>query len=479
MSFSQFLGVLKARLWVVLLALVLTVGVAVALSLLLPKQYSAETNLVIDFKGTDPVMGMMLPLQMMPGYMATQVDIIQSKKVAKEVVKGLKLAEAPGARDQWMDETEGRGSIEDFYADLLLKKLDVQPARESSMITIKFSGSEPRFAAAIANAFALAYQRTNLELRVEPARQSALWFDDQLQSLRKNLEAAQTRMSEYQREKGFTAADERLDMEAGRLQELSGQYTAAQAQAADASSKLRQLTDFINRGANPETLPDILANPLVQNLKVQLQQTESRLEQTSSQLGKNHPEVSRLEADLVSQRAKLRAEINVAAASIRNTANIASRREGELRNAMAEQKTRLLKLNQGRDEFQVLMKEVDNAQKAFDLASQRFQQTNLESQASLTNISVLSAAVPPVKESFPILWLNVLLGVILGSMLGIGLALIAEMLDRRVRSTEDLVTATGVPILGALLNDRPERSKLRKWRSKAPKKIKLAAPALT
>ncbi|MCW5626464.1 MAG: chain length determinant protein EpsF, partial [Burkholderiales bacterium] len=183
MSFSQFLGVLKARLWVVLLALVLTVGVAVALSLLLPKQYSAETNLVIDFKGTDPVMGMMLPLQMMPGYMATQVDIIQSKKVAKEVVRGLKLAEAPGARDQWMDETEGRGSIEDFYADLLLKKLDVQPARESSMITIKFSGSEPRFAAAIANAFAVAYQRTNLELRVEPARQSALWFDDQLQSL--------------------------------------------------------------------------------------------------------------------------------------------------------------------------------------------------------------------------------------------------------------------------------------------------------
>jgi uncharacterized protein involved in exopolysaccharide biosynthesis len=110
-------------------------------------------------------------------------------------------------------------------------------------------------AAGIANAFAQAYQRTNLELRVEPARQSAAWFDERMQQLRKDLEAAQTKLNAYQREKGFTAQDERLDLEQARLSELSMQYTAAQAQAVDATSRERQLTRVPEQGRESRDTP--------------------------------------------------------------------------------------------------------------------------------------------------------------------------------------------------------------------------------
>jgi chain length determinant protein EpsF len=450
MTISQLLNILRARIWVFLGVLVATVAITVGVSLILPKQYTATTTIVVDTKGTDPVFGIMMPIQFMPGYVATQLDIIQSHKVAVEVVKGLRLAEQPTVKQQWQEATEGKGTIEDFYADLLLRKLDVKPSKESSVVEIAFTGADPRFAALVANAFAVAYQRTNLELRVEPARQSSAWFDERLQQLRKNLESAQSRLNDYQRSKGFTAQDERLDLESARLSELSAQYTAAQAQAADASSRQRQLDEFLARGASGETIPDVLANPLVQNLKSTLSLTEGRLQQIASQLGGNHPEVKRLEADIAGQRAKLKSEISQASASLGNAAKIAQKREGELRAALADQKAKFLRLNEGRDQMQVLSKEVESAQRAYETAAQRFQQTNLESQASQTNVSILTRAFPPIEASFPKLLLNGLLALFLGTVLAIIVVLVVEMLNRRVRSASDLAEAVGVPVLGRL-----------------------------
>lgn len=463
MSFSQFIDILRARIWVFLATLLVTVGTTIVLSIALPPRYTAETTVVVDSKGMDPIFGVMMPFQLMPGYLATQVDVIQSRKVALEVVKALGIPQSADARAKWMDATDGKGTVEDYWADEFLRKLDVKPSRESSVISISFTWPDPKIAAGIANAFAAAYQRTNLELRVEPARQSAAWFDERLVKLRKDLESAQTRLNDYQRQKGFTAQDERLDLETSRLTEISSQYTSAQAQAADAESRLRQLNEYLQKGASPETIPDVLTNALIQNLKSQLTQTEAKLQQTASQLGANHPEVKRLEADIASQKTKLKSELAVAAAGVSNFAKIAQRREADLAAQMAAQKARLMKLNLGRDEMQVLMKEVENAQRAYDAAAQRSQQTNLESQASQTNISVLTKASPPIEASFPKMTLNIILAVFLGSMLGVGVALLIEMINRRVRSARDLADAAQAPVIGVMLDDRHAQRQKRQW----------------
>jgi succinoglycan biosynthesis transport protein ExoP len=454
MTFGQFLSILRARLWILIAVLLITVASTVAVSLLLPKQYTASTTLVVDSKGMDPVFGVMLPPTMMPGYLATQVDVIQSHRVAVDVVKQLRAAENPALKAKWTAETGGSGKFEDWFADQLLEKLDVRPSRESNVVEIGFTWSDPQLAALIANAFADSYQRTNLELRVEPARQSSAWFEERLQQLKKKLEDAQSKLNEYQRDKGFTAQDERLDLESSRLNELSLQYTQAQAQAADASSRQRQLNEYLSKGASGETIPDVLANPLVQNLKSTLSLTEGRLQQTMSQLGANHPEVKRLEADIAGQRAKLKSEISAAASSLGNAAKIAQKREGELRAALAEQKAKFLRLNQGRDQMQVLVKEVESAQRAYETAAQRFQQTNLESQASQTNVSILTKAFPPIEASFPKVFLNVALSIFLGTVLGVGVALVVEIANRRVRSAKDLAEAIGAGVLGHMLQDK-------------------------
>jgi len=302
----------------------------------------------------------------------------------------------------------------------------------------------------VANAFAQAYIQTNLEMKVAPARESATWFDDQLRQLRSHVEETQTRLTKYQTEKGITSTDQKLDVEVTKLAEISSQLVQVQAQAYENASRQRQLEEFTSKNRNVDSLPEVLASPVIQELKTRLSAAESRLSQASNTVGVNHPEYQRAQSEVTSVRKKLSDEVNTAASVIGNNLRITQSRERELRDAVAAQKTRLLELNRHRDELGVLTKEVENAQRAYDSASQRHTQTSLESRMDRSNVTVLAPAIAPIEPTFPKFNLVVALAVAVGGILGIGLAMAAELIDRRVRGVDDLMEVVGTQVWGVL-----------------------------
>ena len=110
MTFLQFLSILRARKWAALAVFVLVVAVTVVLSLVLPKQYRGEASVVVDVK-PDPIALMGNPVAALPSFMATQVDILTSDRVAQRVIRDLKLADNPQLRQQWQDDAQGRGCL--------------------------------------------------------------------------------------------------------------------------------------------------------------------------------------------------------------------------------------------------------------------------------------------------------------------------------------------------------------------------------
>ena len=450
MSFRQFLTILYARRGVVLGVLALVLAATVAVSALLPPKWTATAAVIVDSKGADPVSGIILPTQMLPGYMATQVDIIQSQNVALKVVRNLKLADSPISHQEWLDATGGRGSIEVWLADLLLKRLDVRPSRESSVVNVSFSGVDPKFAAVVANAFAQAYIDTNLELKVEPARQTAQWFSERTRTLRQDVEGSSAKLAEYQRAKGIVSLDERLETENARLEQLNSQLSLAAAQTADAQSRQRLARDFASSGSAQDSIPEVIANPLVQNLKTELSRQEGKLKELTTRFGANHPQVIENSAEVQAIRQRLKEEMAGVVVGLDNNARIAQRREAEIRAQVAAQKDRVLALKKERDELAALMREAENAQKAFDVTTQRYTQTNLESLATQTNVAVLSPAAEPIQPSFPKWPLNIAAALALGSLLGIGVALLLELLDQRIRSAADILGQLRLPVLATL-----------------------------
>jgi succinoglycan biosynthesis transport protein ExoP len=458
MNLQQILLILAARWKVVLLVLIGTVAVTLGITSLLPKQYTATATVIVDSRSPDPIATVLMQSGMVPQLtMATQVDIIKSDRVARRAVKMLKLDENDAVKQEWIEATGGQGRLDVWLAALFLKKLTAkQPARDSSLISITFEAADPGVAEAVANAFAQAYIDVNVELKVEPAKQYMGWFALQSQLLRETLEKAQAKLSKFQQEKGIVASDEARDNETVKLGALSAQLTTAQGQTADATGRQ-------NSGDAADTLPEIAQHPVITALKADITRQEAKLQESSVNLGKNHPQYRRIEAELAVLKDKLRFETQHLARGFSTSRGVSSDKQAELKAAIKAQRTKLLQIKIDRDELAVLQRDVDAAKKAFEAVANRLNQASLDSQATQTNVAVLTPAVAPIRPSSPKITMFALLGIAAGAMLGIAAACLPEMLNPRIRSTEALAGMPQLPVLGVIERPRARGRRLIPW----------------
>jgi len=447
MNPRQLLLILKARWWLALLILILAVAGTYTVSLYLPKKYTATTQLMVDIRSRDPIAAML-----MPASMATQEDIIRSDRIAQKVVKNLRLAENAAVREQWREATGGRGRLEVWLAELLQKQLTViPPRRDSNILTLEYTAVDPGFAAAVVNAFAQAYVEATVELRVEPARQYAQWFGEQGKLLRADLERSQAKLSAFQQQKGIVAREENLDTEMAKLAELTSQLTAIQAQTVDARSKQRSDT---------ESLPEVMGSSVVAGLRADIARLEARQKDAAINLGANHPQYKSMQAELTELRANLALESRQVAAGFGTTRSVSSDKERALKEALEVQKRKLLQLRNERDQLAVLQRDVDAAKSTYEAVAARYTQASLESQATQTNVAVLSPATEPLEASSPRILRYTAMAVFFGLLAGLGAAFLWEMLDRRVRCLEDVAEMLQMPVLGVV--QRHKRSRRRR-----------------
>jgi uncharacterized protein involved in exopolysaccharide biosynthesis len=389
MSLQQFLFALRARLRMFAVVLVATVLAATVASLLLPKSYKATVSLLVDAKEEQSLSNALRPLvlpQERLAYLQTQTDIMTSRKVARRVVQELKLGDDLAARAAVANGPESPGSLEERLAESLLRRFKVETSH-SNVVQASFSAADPRFAARAANAFAKAYVDTMLELRVEPTREAAAWFDEQLKSLRASLEDSQKKLTEYYQRRGIVA-------------------------------------------------PEVRDNAFIQRLKADLVQGEARLQQLATQYGSNHPQYQRQATENQALREKLDVE----------TRKVVEGTEGPARQGRGQ----ILKLGENRIELTVLRRNVESAERAYDTAMQRFVVSRVESRASQANVAVLNPAVAPWAPDRPRIVLNVALSIVVGTLLGLTAVVLMEFLDRHVRSAADLQRGWSLPLLGVL-----------------------------
>lgn len=455
MTLFQLLQILRARAAIVVASLVLTALAGLIVSLLLPKQYLVSASVLVD-RNIDPVAGTISPTAFQPGFMSTQVDIISSSRVADHVIDALQLDKDPGLKKAWINSDDGKGDFRVWLQKLLLSKLDAKPSRDSNILQIGYYGTDPVFITKVANAFAQAYLETDLEMKIEPAKRYSLWFEDQTRQARAKVEAAQKALSNYQQTAGIVVSDDRVDYESNRINDLSAQLTQVQSQLGESQSK--------RASASAATTAEAMQSASVNRLKAEIAQLEARLTESSGNLGRNHPQTLRMQAELATLRGQLNHEVGQIATSFETSYQIDKQREQQLIAAIAAQKSRILDLNRQRNEFNVLRRDVEAAQREYDAVGQRLAQTRLESRSSQSSVSILSPATEPLHPSKPRVLLNTAAAAVAGLMLGVVFALALEFSNRRIRSVNDLGLALEVPVLASISSAR--RLSTSSWRSR-------------
>jgi len=409
MTLRQFLLALRARRGMFLVAVVAVVLAAAIASVLLPKSYRATAALLVDVRDAqsmaDQLHGLVLP-QEHQSYLQTQADILGSAKVAHRVVQQLKLTQNPAALATLGlrpgDRAAG-GRLEDQLVELLVHDLKVETS-QSNVIQATFTSTDPRLAADIANGFATAYVDEMLELRVGPTREAAAWFGKQLDTLRANLEDAQQRLK------------------------------------AEVKSRRAQVAQ------HPEGLSEVRDSAYVQQLRADLSRGEAKLQELSTQYGVNYPDYQRQLSENQALRERLDAEMHRIVVATANSGATELVRPGP-----GEPPTDPL--------APALAHNVESAERAYDAALQHYYDSQVESHASQTDVTVLSLAAVPLRPFRPNLPLNLALALVTGLALGAALVVLTERQDTRVRSVADLTSVIPLPLL-AVLSDEGGRTGL-------------------
>ena len=457
MNFSEFLIALRARRKAFAITLAAVIMTAVAVALVVPKKYVANSTLLMDVRDEQQ----MTPGRLLRdrGYLTTQMELIRSGRVAGQVVRDLKLAAKPGVREAWEQATGGAIPIEDWLATGLIDKLRVDVVA-GNVLNVQFSSSDPKHASAVANGFAKAYLDTALSLRTEPTREAASWFEGQLKSMRSQLTQAQTKVASFQKEKGITSTEERSDIEVARLDTLSGQYSTARNATYEAIAKHKQALELVKSGIDVDAMPEVLSSGHIGSLKLDLARVEQRLDQEGTVLGENHPQYLRTKAEIQAINDKIALEVKKLVAGLGNAVQQAKKREEELKTALQAQNDRVISMKDARIELSAMMRDVDNAQRSYDAVLARYMTNKIESSAKSTNVALLTPAVEPITPAQPKVGLISGLAVLIGAMLAAAVVFVLESMDRRVRTRADLETRLAVPSLGRLSRWQPMGGRL-------------------
>jgi chain length determinant protein EpsF len=460
MNLSQFLLALRARRKAFFLVLVATIVMAVGVALVVPKKYVGTATVLVDARDEQAMStGRVLTFRDRASYIGTQIELIQSGRVAQQVVRDLKLNQNPELRAAFEDDTGGMGSIDAWIAALLLDRLKVTSS-VSNLISIEYSSNDPKRAADVANAFAKAYLATALELRTQPQREASVWFEDQLKGMKARVTETQNKLVEFQRQKGLVTADDRMDIDAVRLGELNTQLLAARNATYEAQARHKQAAELVASGGSPDALPEVMASPAILAVKADLARAESALKIASGDLGENHPVWLKHSAEVAALREKLGNEMKKVVGALGNAEQQARRREQELQAALDAQQQNIVKNKDARVQIAAMMRDVENAQRSYDAVLARYMTTRIESRAQQADVALLTPAIVPAKPAHPKIPLIAGLSVILGLMLATMMVYALETLDRRVRSRYDLEARLAVPSLGRLSRWQPTGGRL-------------------
>lgn len=418
MSIGQFLRILWARRFLIILATLVCLAGAVTVGKLLPARFTATSRLMLDIVKPDPVTGEMLAGNFARAYTKTQIELIKDYRVAGRAADIVGWTTSPGMAAQY--QARPRTDTRDFrhwLAQRIIDGTDANLIDASNILEISFTTTSPETAAKIADAIRQAYVEESVQLRREDARGNAEWFETQASKIRAELTEAEKRKADFEKANGIILDADMVDEDSKRLSALAASSVAPAAAGGV-----------------------VAANPVA----AQLAQADAAIAAASKVLGPNNPQL----IDLKRQREAI-------AASAAASHPVAVGATGPSLDALyGEQQAKVLAQRGRLGEAQQLAMAVAALRDQYQKTIARVTELHQQADSNESGMTLLGNAVAPQTKSFPRWQIILPLGVLFGLALGVLAALMAELSMRRVRGADDL-TLPGVPVLGSMVGPTP------------------------
>jgi polysaccharide biosynthesis transport protein len=443
-----YLKVLRRRWPVILAVLVVTVASAVIFTMRQTPIYQAAATVLIDPEPPKVVNITEVTNDMGASqeYYATQYKVLESRAVVEPVIQRLNLKQR----------LPHVGGADDPYL-ALVGDLTIAAVKNTRLVLVKFDDPDPALAMTIANAVAEQYVRYGLEMKQKDAQTATVWLNEQIQALRAKAQQSSQALQAYQVKADLLGVQDQRQITQQKIIDFNRAYLEAQSLRLSSESKLKELTRLAKDPSAAETIFIVADDPLIRKLKTEASDLQIERSKLTQIYREKHPDLQQLDAQIRQVNQRLNAELQKMVRAVETEYQVAKAREATLLANVNELRREARALSEREAQALSLQREKDSVEDLQATVLKRLKETGLTSALTASNIRVVEAAALPTFPIRPRTRLIWTLSAVCGLALGVGVAFLAESLDNRIRSANDIERVLGVPIVGVVPAFRARR----------------------
>jgi capsular exopolysaccharide synthesis family protein len=366
-------------------------------------------------------------------YYLTQVKLMRSQAVAERAARSLPLASAP----------EFAGLAPDALVGAFRARIDAERQEQSQFVTVSFESSRPELAAAAANAVAEAYVEEGLRIRAEAVAQAASGLAAQIGEQQRTVAEAEAALLALGEREGVVSFEERRALLEQKMRQLGVELTGRKVARLQKEAVLARM----KAAPDPQALPAVVSSKVVQDLRVELSRLERREADLLSRFMDRHPEVVRVRAELAEARRRMALEAQRVVDAAESDYLVAAEEERSVTRAVQAAQAEALDLGRRGVRYEQSRRELEARRSVLTMLLGRARQADVARDLRLSPIRIVDRAVAPRRPVRPRLWVDALLGGLLGLAMGLGAALVLDRLDGRLLTRRDVNAHLQLPVL--------------------------------
>ena len=477
-SIAEVLSIVRRRKLVILGCVALGLLLALAASLVMTPKYASVSVIEInkensDALGLDAAMAALSesadPLDHTIT-MQTNANALESDTLALQVIDQLHLEERPefkwkpspwSSREE-LDEISLSLDNAPHRREKLLKvfhkNLSVKAVSSTRMIEVHYLSPDRQVAASIVNTLVNDYIEQYFLTRYTATSQASAWLSQQLADLKTQVEVAQQKLVDYQKQNGILGTDAANNIVMTRLEDLNKQLTDAEGERIT-----RQVINELVKSGNAELVSGLAGNSLntssssalnslslLQTLRSQEAELKVQYAQAASKFGPSYPTLIEMSNQLDALKTAIHDEIQKIGTRAENDYLTALNKEQMLQSSFEKQKTEANNLNDKAIQYTILKHEADSSSNLYDELLEKLKSAGILSGLRSTKMVVIDPGRPGADPVRPNFVLNHAVGLVGGLLFGVALGFIKESSDNTIRNGDQIEAETMLPQLGVI-----------------------------
>lgn len=450
----------RKRGWIILPTVLVLVASVAVVNLITPR-YKSEARILIDgrenvFLRPNSDRSTEERQALDPEAVTSQVQLVLSRDLAREIIKKNKLAERPEfdpvlqgisplkslaalvgiGRDPFSMTPEER--VLDAYYD----RLQAYAVDKSRVIVVEFQSQDPELAVRVANSIAEGYLVLQQSARQDQARNASQWLAGEIENLRKKVSEAEAKVEDFRSKSSLFVGTNNTTLSNQQMGEVNTQLNNARALKADAESKARLIREMLQSG-KPIEASEVVNSELMRRLSEQRVTLRAQLAEQSSTLLGNHPRIKELKAQLGDLDNQIRDEAAKISRSLENDARIAGGRVDGLTASLEQLKKQATSTNGQDVQLRALEREAKAQRDLLEtyLGKYREASTRETIDTAPTEGRIISRAIVSNTPAYPKKLPIVLIATLATLLLSSGLVVTGELL----RQTAPRAMAAFIP----------------------------------